>query len=1314
MRGDLVDGQTDIWAVGIMLHVLAIGSHPLGTPKEPPSLEDLVTVTDLTVPMSSVRIGHPELGRLAAIIDRCLVKRKEDRTGSARELLGELEEMLPNRPRPADDSSPYPGLAAFQTRDATRFFGRDRLVSQAVSRLSELPLLAVLGPSGAGKSSFVRAGLLPALNHGDDAWQALVLRPGPYPLTALAELLLRHVLHDSADGSGMRLAMELESSAGYRSREVLAQRLKAEPGHLGWLLRTRARRRRERILLFCDQFEEVFTLASGNERAALFACICGAVDDALSPVRVVVAMRSDFLDRLADAPALAEFVGRGVFLLGPMNRDELRTALVEPVRQADHDFESEAMVTEMLDALAGTPAALPLLQFTAARLWDNRDRQRRLLTLASYRAMGGVAGALASHADAVLASMSSTEKRAARAVLLRLVTTERTRAIVPLSELTEQFSSLGAHVEGVVERLVDARLLAIETGDGRQDKMVEIVHESLLDRWEKLRTWIEEEQHDARFLAELRSAAAQWESNGRAEGFLWREEAARRAQAWVVERNAAGKAPIGAKERGYLQAVLSLAERTRKLRRRIVACVFSVTVLITIVVTILAIAARRQASVAMHEMYRADEQAKRAEEQAKLAQEEARLARNATRMAAASSEIQNDSTMVLALLREIEPGPAPKGWSSLVTWARDAGVAQRVLPHDADVNRAAFSPNGKYIVSAAGKNVHVWNERDGTSRIIGQHESEVFWVAYSPDGQRIVSASTDKTVRVWRADGQGEPIVLRGHEDVVASAMFSPDGQHIVSASYDTTVRVWNANGTGEPLVLKGHRQRVTCASYSPDGQHIVSGSTDKTVRVWNADGTGKPLVLEGHEGSVNGAVFSPDGKRIGSSAGDKTVRVWNANGKGAPLVLKGHDDSVWSVAFTPDGQRLISASADQTIRVWNADGKGAQLVLKAHRGSVYDAEISSDSRRLVSASADQTVRVWDLASLGRVITLRGHRKPVRAAAYSPDGQHIVSASFDNTLRIWNADGTGDPLVLEGQEAFDDAVYSPDGRRIVSAGLATWNVWIWNADGKGKPIVLRGHRDSVHNVRFSPDGQRIVSASRDKTVRVWSADGKGEPLVLRGHEAIVYMASFSPDSQRIVSASADKTIRIWRADGEGEPLVLRGHEGDVLSAVFSPDGEHIVSTSSADGTVRVWRADGQGESVVLSRHKSQVAVNGDRPFSPDGKRFVFSSDDGTVQIWNIDGSGEPVVLRGSGARPSTASFSPDGKRIVAALNDNTILIWTDVEPLKDASDPRLWTATRDCMPLDVRESLLGFSEAQSQSDLERCQKRVNETAQMQP
>ncbi|MGB6168208.1 MAG: hypothetical protein WBF52_11520, partial [Geitlerinemataceae cyanobacterium] len=139
-------------------------------------------------------------------------------------------------------------------------------------------------------------------------------------------------------------------------------------------------------------------------------------------------------------------------------------------------------------------------------------------------------------------------------------------------------------------------------------------------------------------------------------------------------------------------------------------------------------------------------------------------------------------------------------------------------------------PTQLRVISTLQQAIYLIKERN---RLEG-HKDIVWDVSYSRDGNTIASASTDKTVKLWRSNG--ELLGELHHDDSVTKVSFSPDDRQLATASWDNTIKIWTPDGT---LIntLNGRGGKVYGVSFSPDGRWIVSGSQDCTVKLWNRQG---------------------------------------------------------------------------------------------------------------------------------------------------------------------------------------------------------------------------------------------------------------------------------------------------------------------------------------------------------------------------------------------------------------------------------------------------------------------------------------------
>ncbi len=402
---------------------------------------------------------------------------------------------------------PYPGLRAFESHESFLFFGRETHTEELLRRLSRNRFLAVVGTSGGGKSSLVRAGLLPALHRGHlvgstSRWRIALMRPGGAPLDSLA------------------LALDNPEALG--SANAAARRVSLQATSLGLVHAVRSAQLdpRESLLVVVDQFEELFRFAGENRKqdaeveAAFFVnLLLQAVDQPEAPIYVVLTMRSDFLGDCARFSGLPEALNRGQYLIPRLSREQRQQATERPLLLSGLGI-TPRLVQQLLNEAGEDPDQLPVLQHALLRtfkVWQRAGSQGEI-DLPHYQSAGGIARALNDHADEIYSSLSEQERLLTAKIFRCLTTMEGGRAVRRPVSIGRLCAVVGAsdsatheRVAGIVRRFADREhsLLLSSMPELEAETVIDISHESLIRKWNRLREWVESEAKSADWYRDL-------------------------------------------------------------------------------------------------------------------------------------------------------------------------------------------------------------------------------------------------------------------------------------------------------------------------------------------------------------------------------------------------------------------------------------------------------------------------------------------------------------------------------------------------------------------------------------------------------------------------------------------------------------------------------------------------------------------------------------------------------------------------------------------------------------------------------------------
>ncbi len=668
----------------------------------------------------------------------------------------------------------------------------------------------------------------------------------------------------------------------------------------------------------------------------------------------------------------------------------------------------------------------------------------------------------------------------------------------------------------------------------------------------------------------------------------------------------------------------------------------------------------------------------------------------------------------------------PHGRAQL--WEVDTGKpVGKVMSHPGWLNAAAFSPDGRLVVTVSGRSeggrgeARLWDlEKGEPLHAPLKHRFHVQAAAFAPDGKLLATASGKASggpgeARIFDvASGEALTPALTHARQVVA-VVFAPAGRRLLTASADGTARVWDVV-TGAPLGSPlRHAEPLTAAAFSPDGRHVLTAGRDRTARLWDA-ATGEPAgpILR-HASPVTAAAFSAEGHRVVTACRDGTVRVWELV-RAAPAPLP-HPSAVTFAVFSADGRRVLTGSgrheistfsagarervseALRTTSAWLWDAATGQSVSGRlpHDAALPGLALSPDDRQMLTTGKDEggkaRVWLWDAAT-GKLS--RSWEVPagvsILGTAFGPDGRpHAfgltelkASAKKKGSRGTWLVrvlDGAtgqprGDPLPHPAP--VHAAALAPDGRRLATVA-ADRKLRLWDVQ-TGRLVTAAEQGYAIAGVLFSPDGRRAVTYVPARPG--FSGDSPGEEIDREGnavvtlwdlverrkevlkHPGAVTHVGFSVDGRRVVTAGADNAARVWDAATGAAAGPPLEHRGRVNHAAFSRDGRSLV-TAGEDRTARVWDvATGEPLTPPLPHPDAVLFAS----FDAAGRRLVTAGRDGQARFWDLPAEGRPAA---------------DVVRLAEALSGHRLDRAGGLAPLAPAALRDTWEALRAKYPRDL-------------------------------
>ena len=843
------------------------------------------------------------------------------------------------------EECPYQGLKAFEAEQKQFFFGRKQVVNDILARLTEKPFVPVIGASGSGKSSVIRAGVIPELE--DRGWRVLTpIKPGFEPLIELRRTFRKFFTGKTKEKQLKDLIENQDNTLA-----VIIEHLPAS----------------EQFLLIIDQFEEVFTIcADREERQRFIQLLTQVVDAGDSRLAVAITLRADFLEPCLDYPSLTKLIQTQAVCMPSLTGLDLQDAIKEPAKLQGYSVQDKLFL-KILGDVSKEAGFLPLLEFTLTELWQKRDREKHQLTLEQYEKLGELNGTLNSHAEKVYKykdfeednptqERTQQEKDWIQLIFLRLIRTGKdkkdTRQRQPKTKLLAihlQVSASPIAGDEIEKQEILSELIDGENGlvKGRllvsSEEGIDLAHEALIEAWESLIDWRQENRDLRRLLDRVEAAFWEWQKNPDDNNLMMGGLLQQVRENWQELKAYLDTAAI----RFYQQSIVYESKIINAIEKANIKGIL-----------------QEQANSIL------------------------------TFISTKYLEIEG---LILGIystglsLEELD-GEVLSDVQYSLYQAVEKVREKTILNYEYDLNQIsslAISPDALYIAAGSGNVRLVDNENtrsvciwDTQGNLIVEpfkpHKKSISLIALSQNAEYILtsgyslnSSFANGEVKLWDKRGNLITEILQNVESGVTCLGFSPCDQYINVGSNNGCIWIFEMWGKSILKIPKAFNGRINSVFLNIEKNYIISiGSehsdkrVNKKIRVWDLQGNLIDQPLEEYEYIYDDLIINTDGKYVAGSTKDREIHVWDFQRKTVFKSFHIQCDYLRLESFSPDGQYIVTTdTGNDSVHVWDLEGK--EIVPPFN--STYEITqvvLSPDTTYIALVPDEVQIYLWDITLL--------------------------------------------------------------------------------------------------------------------------------------------------------------------------------------------------------------------------------------------------------------------------------------------------------------------------------------------------------------